>query len=65
MQRRPFVVPLAMALGALLAAPVYGGSEVGDQAPALTPAGWLNNVGPVSWERFEGKLVLVEKWATW
>ncbi len=65
MQRRLFVAPLAIALMALAAAPTYAGSEVGDKAPALTPGGWLNNKGPVSWDRLEGKLVLIEKWATW
>lgn len=65
MQRRPFVAPLAAALVVAMAAPAFSGSEVGDAAPAVTPGGWLNNVGPVSWESFEGKLVLLEKWATW
>ena len=65
MQRRSFVAPLALALTATLAAPAFAGSEVGDSAPALTPGGWLNNVGPISWDSFEGKAVLIEKWATW
>jgi hypothetical protein len=65
MRRRLFVAPLAVALAAALAAPAFAGSNVGDDAPALTPGGWLNNKGPVSWEKFQGKLVLIEKWATW
>jgi hypothetical protein len=64
MQRRQFLAPLALALAAF-AAPAFAGSNVGDDAPALTPGGWLNNKGPVSWEKLQGKLVLIEKWATW
>ena len=65
MQRRLYLAPLAVALAAALAAPAFAGSNVGDSAPALTPGGWLNSKGPVSWEKFQGKLVLIEKWATW
>jgi hypothetical protein len=65
MQRRVFAAPLAVALAALLAAPAFAGSNVGDEAPALTPGGWLNAKGPVTWDRLQGKLILIEKWATW
>jgi hypothetical protein len=65
MMRRRFIAPLVAALVVAWAGPAFAGSKVGDEAPALTPGGWLNNQGPVSWERFDGKLVLVEKWATW
>lgn len=65
MKRRAFVAPLAAVLLAALAAPAFAGSEVGDEAPSLTPGGWINGKGPVSWEGMKGKLVLIEKWATW
>ena len=65
MNRRLMVTPLAAVLEAAMAVSAFAGSEVGDKAPELEPSGWLNNVGPVSWERLEGKLILIEKWATW
>ncbi|HIA27487.1 MAG TPA: hypothetical protein EYN79_05105 [Planctomycetes bacterium] len=43
----------------------YGGSEVGDAAPEVKPGGWINATGPTSWAGFQGKLILIEKWATW
>ncbi|MCA8960349.1 MAG: hypothetical protein KDC38_07545 [Planctomycetes bacterium] len=57
--------PLALVLAAALGLPAIAGSEVGDQAPAVEPQGWINNKGPVSWMGMRGKLVLIEKWATW
>ena len=65
MMRRRLVAPLAAALVVAMAVPALAGSNVGDDAPALTPGGWLNNKGPVSWDRMQGKLILIEKWATW
>ena len=40
---------------------------VGDKAPPVKPARWLNSKGKarVSWKNLEGRLILVEKWATW
>ena len=65
MKRRLMVAPIAAVLVAVMSVSAYAGSEVGDQAPELKPSGWLNNKGPVSWERMKGKLILIEKWATW
>ena len=39
--------------------------EVGSTAPAVEPSEWLNTKGIVSWSALKGRLVLVEKWATW
>lgn len=56
-----------LVLAAILAlgTPTFGGSEVGDTAPELKPGGWINAVGPTSWATMQGKLILIEKWATW
>jgi hypothetical protein len=58
---------LSMALLATLVAapPVFGGSpSVGEEAPELTPSAWLNHRGAISWKALEGRLLLVERWAT-
>ncbi len=39
--------------------------SVGSPAPAVEPTEWLNTRGTVSWKDMKGRLVLVEKWATW
>ena len=52
-------------LAALVAAPIHAGSEVGDKAPKMTPGGWFNMKAGTTWEDLEGKLILIEKWATW
>ena len=58
---------LGLALFALLAlgtSPAQAG-EIGEDAPALQPSKWLNVKGPINWQMLQGKLVLIEKWATW
>ena len=55
----------ALLLAALVAAPIHAGSEVGDKAPKMTPGGWFNMKAGTTWEDLEGKLILIEKWATW
>ncbi len=40
-------------------------AEVGSKAPPVEPSKWLNNKGPVSWNDLKGRVILVEKWATW
>lgn len=40
-------------------------SSVGSTAPALEPTEWFNTSGTVSWKNLKGRLILVEKWATW
>jgi thiol-disulfide isomerase/thioredoxin len=59
---RPFAVGLGIVL--VLAARVPAG-EVGMPAPAVEPSEWINTSGPVSWSSLKGKVILVEKWATW
>ncbi len=41
------------------------GQEVGTKAPPLKPEKWWNNKGPVSWSALAGRVLLIEKWATW
>ncbi len=65
MKRRLMMVPLAAALVAAMAVPAFAAAKVGEKAPVLEAGGWLNNKGPVSWERLQGKVILIEKWATW
>jgi hypothetical protein len=60
---------LGTALCAVLAAPLpaRAGSASpveGEDAPELTPSAWLNHRGTVTWKSLEGRLVLVERWAT-
>jgi hypothetical protein len=40
-------------------------SAVGSPAPAVEPTEWLNSPPGTSWQGLKGRLVLVEKWATW
>jgi hypothetical protein len=40
-------------------------TPVGERAVAIQPAAWLNGQGDVSWEGLQGRLLLVERWATW
>ena len=42
-----------------------GAAEVGSTAPTVEPKEWLNSPGSVSWHSLKGRLILVEKWATW
>jgi len=56
---------LAIAILLLSSIPADGGSEVGDVAPALIAGGWINSDTNTSWDSLQGKLILIEKWATW
>jgi len=53
----------ALAAAQLTTPAVLGG--VGDKASSVEPSEWINNKGPVSWSNLKGRLILVEKWATW
>ena len=54
-----------VAICLLASLPVQAGSEVGDVAPVMKPGGWINMEGTTTWESLSGKLILIEKWATW
>ncbi len=64
MKRRLLMAPVAAALVAMMMVPAFAGSEVGDEAPVINSGGYLNNKLPVSWERLQGKVILLEAWAT-
>jgi len=36
----------------------------GEKATPVEPTEWLNHKGPISWKALNGRLILVEKWAT-
>lgn len=40
------------------------GAQVGSVAPEITATGWVNGVAPTQAE-LQGKIVVVEAWATW
>ena len=40
-------------------------AEVGQKAPDLEPTEWLNTRGKTDWSSLKGRLLLIEKWATW
>lgn len=63
MRRKWLVLPFAALV--LAAATSVQGAEVGKIAPELTPSKWLNTNMPVTWEGLVGRVVLIEKWATW
>jgi hypothetical protein len=65
MMHRSRLPALAFLALAGSSAPFLAAAEVGSKAPALEPSQWLNNKGPVSWAQLKGRLILVEKWATW
>jgi thiol-disulfide isomerase/thioredoxin len=54
---------------ALVAAPVIRAADispsVGAEAPEVAPSKWLNARGEMSWSELEGRLIIVERWATW
>jgi thiol-disulfide isomerase/thioredoxin len=37
----------------------------GFPAPVLEPSEWLNTQAPTSWAQLKGRVLLVDKWATW
>lgn len=49
----------------LASLPVQAGSEVGDAAPPVNAGGWINMDANTTWDSLAGKLILIEKWATW
>lgn len=38
--------------------------NVGSYAPPVKPREWLNSPHPVSWNSLQGRVILLEKWAT-
>lgn len=59
---RRTVLVFAAALALATAAPAQ---EVGDAAPDFRLETWFNGTGEKSLSDFDGKVVLVEIWATW
>jgi hypothetical protein len=58
----------ALALTAMLAGQTglfAANASVGSPAPKLEPKEWLNSKDSVSWDKLKGRVILVEKWATW
>jgi hypothetical protein len=58
--RRSSAIALALLFGAGAAAPAFA-----EKAPSVEPSKWFNGKGEVSWDGLKGRLILVEKWATW
>jgi hypothetical protein len=56
---------LGIGVALVLAAGRAPAGEVGMPAPAVEPAEWLNASPSSTWAGLKGRLVLVEKWATW
>ena len=55
----------AAGLAMWLASIPAGAATVGSPAPAIEPNEWLNTKGTMTWKDLKGRLVIVEKWATW
>ncbi len=64
---RSSIRTVALVLSVMIFAtiPVLAGSEVGDAAPELKAGGWINIESTTNWDTLAGKLILIEKWATW
>jgi hypothetical protein len=58
--RRPLTCLAALVVGIGV-----GASARAEKAPPVEPSTWLNSKTPVTWEGLKGRLILVEKWATW
>ncbi|MGQ9592387.1 MAG: redoxin domain-containing protein [Planctomycetota bacterium] len=56
---------LVLALSAAPCGRVASALEVGDAAVPVAPSEWINAPPGFAWNQLEGRLVLVEKWATW
>lgn len=56
-----------LALAALLAsqAEISAAAAVGEKAPAVEPKEWLNSKDAITWSQLKGRVILIEKWATW
>jgi hypothetical protein len=57
--------PLGLGVILTLAAGRVPAAEVGMPAPAVEPTEWLNTSPTSTWAGLKGRLILVEKWATW
>lgn len=55
----------ALAFAAASLAGVNARGAVGDKAPELEPSEWLNTKEKLSWATLKGRVILIEKWATW
>ena len=61
----PLGLLTAVFLGMGLQTPRALLAEVGGDAPIVEPSQWLNASGAISWDRLKGRVIVVEKWATW
>lgn len=57
--------PLSLGVVLVLAGGRVPAGEVGMPAPAVEPTEWLNTSPSSTWAGLKGRLILVEKWATW
>lgn len=53
-----------VAAACLLMAGSLQAAIVGSKAPTLEPTDWLNTKGNLTWDALKGRVVLIEKWAT-
>jgi hypothetical protein len=58
-------LPLSLAAACLLAGGMASPAAVAESAPPVEPSQWLNSKTPISWDGLKGRVILVEKWATW
>ncbi len=54
-----------LALLAAILVPVGLGTAVAEKASPVEPSKWLNSKTPIDWKKLQGRVILVEKWATW
>ena len=57
------IAPLAAAACLLMVGSLEA-AIVGSKAPAVEPSDWLNTKGNLTWDSLKGRVVLIEKWAT-
>ena len=66
LRRFTMMCRFSLGLGVVLAlAARVPAGEVGMPAPAIEPTEWLNTTPTSTWAGLKGRLILIEKWATW
>lgn len=61
---RKFAI-FALVSAGLSATELRAAGAVGSRAPAIKPIEWINAPANTSWSSFRGRVILVERWATW